>query len=970
MLVISAGLLACLDDPPRPSNAPPGGPAAPPGAPAQDSQPARDNPDSPQDDPASSALRIISFPPGRRSQLLDEQELSSLVTPWRDRSTGHTRWVLSITPKVERGLREEGLGIEPFVRPEEYEQWDGDRQLAWNYTAKKCLLAPVDTASAFPSVNRLHPSGAPVSPYTTTPLAPYESYYLPYSGSSGVPSLNTRASYFKLYTVANAATNTLSLSPDFLGGYPWDSSAPIKNVGPASSPVPLVYFELGWKSAGTFQGRPHQGPRSLIFIGANQHAREMVTFEVAWRLVQRLAYAYGKGKSLSSHTQSSTFWQDAFDAGLHVLIVPTINPWGYQEMTRDNGIWETNPLNQAGWRRGNANNVDLNRNWPMHWLQGGTDGREGWGNGTGPIGQNSYGLPAAGRKPASEPEVVAVMNVLQSAIGRLHPNVSAAQAQQRFPVVGLDLHSSAGMVMKSTYLSPYEQTSTSEAYLCGVTSDCINPDEPVQSAIFGNNNRPGVIGRTGLATGGNPDDLQDDPDLPYYHGRNTANIYSSSGKMTSILASKTWLIDNVARGMPAATIEMTANQTNRPFGFGTCAPPKEATEAIDQVVLDMIPVVERMAQGALSPANLPDKGTGLPLPPPTVSSGRPTATPFPETESIANLGVRYEASAESKTWSVSPSSPCPDDDDDFCHEGACSSASGDLCSGTWWSSYPHADSTNARALKKHWMFAVRLPDPASTIAAESVATDADAQICTVTPGTLCTSFSSLVLLRRGSLYNLYGLPLALDQSPPSRVVVRRRVRTGSTFTNRESSIFVAATIPSSSALSYTALDPLAPGVNELVLSSLLLPDERMRDVRVDLAISQEHLHSTGAVLSVTWPFYSTSPPGRRIVRLEPVQLDFGARQATGTTYPTWVQPSTTRIYERKHIYTYDFDLIRAVWEQSQGYFDTDGTGFALAWNSAIADANVRPPVLSARVFTGRSGQSASVEPGAPSREQP
>lgn len=897
--------------------------------------------------PTTEHLRLVRFPHGRDSQTIASLELSSLVMPWVDKASGLATWVLAVTPDLEKMLAAEGLIVSSFAAPPEYEGWSEDRQLAWNLISKECQN---DSGQFADPLIRRDARGFGNATLDVNVLTPYGSYYLPYRSTTPNPSgdrvfsFRERAIGWKNSVVAGTSFNGLSLPSEFLGGYPWDTTVTPAMIG-SSNPVELVYFDLGWKTEGIYQGRPHKGPKALLFIGANQHPREMITFETAWRLVQRMAFAYGSNINLGEWQRPTNFWRDAFDAGLHVIVVPTINPLGYEEMTRVNGTWQTYPAtaSQGSWNRTNPNFIDLNRNWPEGWLQKGKDGRENWGTGT----SWTPTIPMAGRAPASEQETQAVLGIIQGAFTRMTqinpvdglPYVSDGAAAQRFPAVGVDLHSSSGKVLKTNYLSRSATLTNGEAFLCGVSSDCVHPDEPVLSAIFGNNARPSMVGNSGLAVGLPPS--QDDPPMPYGHGRSNYNIYPSSGALPATLAARRWQMFSNQRGMPAATLELGAFVSGNPFGFGTCAPPSKASQAIDQIVEDVAPLIARMVEGALNPANLPAASTPLQIP-----NGTPAAVPYAETENIVNLGVVVEAAATAKTWTSYPSCNNNSVDDVFCHSGTnCSSLQTDVCSGTWWSSYTDDTLPRTNSLQWHWLLAVKIP-PRGTRSGQGV--DADLQLLSCTPAIRCPSPTTMQLLRKGSFYNLYRIPLVDPNGPPGVISVRRRlIQANNSVVDAETKYFVAAALPFNT--TYPASGDPQQATNKLQLSMMRSNSrDTFRNVRIDMPII--NFDKTTPIVSVSW----TKNSQYKVAYLKPSEIDWSAKNDQGLPNANWVYSlSNSNDAEGWHWYSFEFDLVRTVLEQSGGNTSTSGVGIWAAWSAPqgpVYPYHWVPPVLSAELI--------------------
>lgn len=117
--------------------------------------------------------------------------------------------------------------------------------------------------------------------------------------------------------------------------------------------------------------------KPTIIINACQHAREWIAPMVGMYIADRMLAEYGSG-SLSTVLINRS----------EVLIVPVVNPDGYDYTWTNYRLWRKN-------RRDNGNGtfgVDLNRNWGV-----------GWGLDNGSSGNGSSGI-YRGTAPFSEPE--------------------------------------------------------------------------------------------------------------------------------------------------------------------------------------------------------------------------------------------------------------------------------------------------------------------------------------------------------------------------------------------------------------------------------------------------------------------------------------------------------------------------------------------------------------------------------------
>ncbi|KAF9310958.1 hypothetical protein BG003_007929 [Podila horticola] len=154
--------------------------------------------------------------------------------------------------------------------------------------------------------------------------------------------------------------------------------------------------------------------KSQVWIQALQHAREWAT---AQYLAHHFTSKYGKSSNVTNILHAT-----------EIIIIPNMNPDGYEFSWDVDRIWRKN-------RRNNGNGiygVDLNRNWPDHWGNGGSS--------TDPNAEN-YGGPFAN----SEPEVRGLVNFFKS---------------QRRILGAVDLHTHAQLILRpqgyTNVSSPHE----------------------------------------------------------------------------------------------------------------------------------------------------------------------------------------------------------------------------------------------------------------------------------------------------------------------------------------------------------------------------------------------------------------------------------------------------------------------------------------------------------------------------------
>ncbi len=877
-------------------------------------------------DAAPYELRLVHLAEGGSLRTLRELELNSLMAPWIDGKSNRPVWVLGLTASVERQLREDGLEIRPFAPPPEFGTWSPDMQRAFSSVGERCRA---NSGAFFPAIDRWNTAAPPGAEALDVTNARYGPYYLPYRATPGVPSFRSRVELWR-DGVTGAGYGGRPLPNALFGGWPLDAPRAARyRVGdatvPSPGPVDMVYVDFGWRAAGTFDGRAHAGPRAVMFLGANQHARELATHEVSWRMLQRIVYAYATGESLGEWDRPAGFWREAIDAGLHVVVIPSMNPWGYHEVVRAGGDWETMPGNSAVWRRKNGRGVDINRNFPVGWFQPGNDGNSTWG-------APSEVQTAAGRKPGSEKETLAIVAILEGAIGAL--GLDQAHADRRMPIVALDMHSALGAVLTSPEVSWDVNFDETDAYPCGGASACTNPDQPFLDAVFGRDARPTVVGSTGYASG-IPESV-DDPPLPYVHGRGNLIQGPSGGTLRVAFGGPMWFVGDRYRTIPGSLVEVTSSVGNT-FGFGTCSPTSDATAAIDQLVLDVAPLVARMAESALSPAK----------PPGAYSGARDTSgarIPMLElADDIENLGVITEAVALRGEWRV---------DDKSCADGITTrcvftpeqvpdcnpTSTTDKCSGVWWTSYtpgPWPEFNQPRGLRTGWQFAVRRSDPDSTppelgrVRAKLVGCDPAPE----DPGG-CDGLE-LVRLRSGSHYDLFTLPLTDDHLPPARVVVARELSFLGNATETSRITYVAKVVPRATSL------PAEPSLadiqaNGVELASLHGSNEDLTGVLVTQTGVQSdrsyiRLHSAWRGGS-DWTL-------RRMTHGAP---DYNATADAERPAASWGGGFTVNQY-----YTYSFDMVRAVMDASGGPA-TSGSDIWLAWNYT-GFIGAPPPIITAKV---------------------
>jgi len=134
-----------------------------------------------------------------------------------------------------------------------------------------------------------------------------------------------------------------------------------------------------------------EGEPEVLFT-ASQHAREVLTVEMALRILQRYTDGYGTDPQITQAVNNRVIW-----------IIPNVNPDGteYDKTTTGFRSWRKNRQPNAG---SSAVGTDLNRNWDFNW------GCCGGSSGT--TSSETYRGPS----PASAPEVQTVASFVNSRV--------------------------------------------------------------------------------------------------------------------------------------------------------------------------------------------------------------------------------------------------------------------------------------------------------------------------------------------------------------------------------------------------------------------------------------------------------------------------------------------------------------------------------------------------------------------------
>lgn len=131
-------------------------------------------------------------------------------------------------------------------------------------------------------------------------------------------------------------------------------------------------------------------PKPQVLFDAEQHAREIVTPEIAMRLAKYLLDNYGRDAEATYLVDNRDIW-----------IVPMVNPDGHALVEGGSSLKRKNDNTNLGNCGEPYWGVDLNRNFPYSWGSAGADSN--------PCGETFYG-PSSG----SEPETQAIMRLINA----------------------------------------------------------------------------------------------------------------------------------------------------------------------------------------------------------------------------------------------------------------------------------------------------------------------------------------------------------------------------------------------------------------------------------------------------------------------------------------------------------------------------------------------------------------------------
>lgn len=98
--------------------------------------------------------------------------------------------------------------------------------------------------------------------------------------------------------------------------------------------------------------------KEKIFFQCQIHAREWITSAVCMYVVEYLVFSYGEVPQVTNLLEN-----------LEVLVVPFVNPDGYEYTWTVDRLWRKNRARNQG---SSCRGVDLNRNYNDHWNEGGS----------------------------------------------------------------------------------------------------------------------------------------------------------------------------------------------------------------------------------------------------------------------------------------------------------------------------------------------------------------------------------------------------------------------------------------------------------------------------------------------------------------------------------------------------------------------------------------------------------------------
>jgi hypothetical protein len=168
-----------------------------------------------------------------------------------------------------------------------------------------------------------------------------------------------------------------------------------------------------------------------FFLMAAIHARELTTSELAWRWIDYLVTEYGKDVEVTTLLEQNEMW-----------VVPVTNPDG-RHIVEQNNVSPYMQRKNANNTRGdcsapptlfNQHGIDLNRNASFQW--------GGLGTSTDPC-QPVY----IGTAPASEPEQIALENLLKQLFRDQRGEKNSDAAPENTTGIFLTLHSYSNLIL-------------------------------------------------------------------------------------------------------------------------------------------------------------------------------------------------------------------------------------------------------------------------------------------------------------------------------------------------------------------------------------------------------------------------------------------------------------------------------------------------------------------------------------------
>ncbi len=211
-------------------------------------------------------------------------------------------------------------------------------------------------------------------------------------------------------------------------------------------------------------------PKEQVYVVCNQHAREWITNAACLFTAHALVATYNS--SDASHifaVNNAKMWWNLLDRA-EIHIIPLANPDGLA-ITRTTGRRMV---------RKNANDVDMNRNWPA-----------GWGNDDG-SSPYSWSETYRGASAASEPETRALIEYITC---RLRPTPAG------FGLLGFDVHSYGQLIMREWGMDvPRSDDAFLDSSIGVPMSDAMWAANPGNEAYYTSTNSVGLYPVSGSAS--------------------------------------------------------------------------------------------------------------------------------------------------------------------------------------------------------------------------------------------------------------------------------------------------------------------------------------------------------------------------------------------------------------------------------------------------------------------------------------